>query len=294
MITTVIQPVSAPAQAPPMLLPHAPVPCATAALMPPPPPVVAVAATTGPVASTSTVNDVSAATPRPDRVKMRSSSFSAKLMQQPNFDTAVCKSTESTPTRPKLSSKTALAPGSSNTNNSEPRNSDKKAVRFSTVAVTTSNTDTELPVSNRPLPVYSFLSGNQPERSVGTAPKVRHLGASRRNSVVNGPSLISAVNSAQRVKTTEASYLIHHPAAPASLVHHKENEFNVAATITTATRGHKRESVCPDLMGAKRLRSLPTVDSSCANVVSGVAPSVPEPWNSSTVTAGAGKKSTWR
>jgi hypothetical protein len=326
MITTVIQPAVLPVPPPPAT---SSVIQTTTALMPPPPPVAASGLSPTPKTEVSS----SSATPRPDRVKMRSSSFSAKLMQQPNYDAAIAagssssKSNETTPTRAKLSVKqattavaTTVGTISSAISNvihtsvstttqqqgSEPKHSDKKAVRFSTLVTSASanaTTDAEPAAPNtgassaRPLPLYSFLSGNQPERAIGTAPKVRNLGASRRNSTVAGPSLASAVSAAQRIKTTEASYLIHHPAAAAALLHHKENETNNASaaalppsTVATSTRGHKRESVCPELMGAKRLRSV-TTDTAGANAAS-FGP--PEPWNSSTLAAGAGKKSTWR
>lgn len=301
-LTTVIQSVAPPVPTPVPVaaptvaaLPAPPAPQQQVAVMPPAPP--AAASTGPPPVIAPVVADASAATPRPDRIKMRSSSFSAKLMQ-PNFDVAATnKPAETTPTRAKLTKQASVAPSSSSSSTSastEPvaKTSDKKAVRFSTLATSVSAAVSATPSgesdatgSHRPLPMYSFLSGNQPERAVGTAPKVRNLGASRRNSTLNGPSLASAgLTTAQRIKAAESSYLIHHPA----IALQKENESNT--TVTVPTRGHKRESVCPDLMGAKRLRSVTAAEASAVSA----AGAVPE-WNSSTFTAATnGKKSSWR
>lgn len=118
----------------------------------------------------------------------------------------------------------------------------EKSVRFQAA----NNVIVEEPANNnKPLPVYSFLSSNQPaERIPGTAPKVRMLSSSaaRRCSTAATPSTSGAV------RLTKGDFSI------AATVTSKENEVNAPALSAAPIRASKRDSTLDFSTATKRIK----------------------------------------
>jgi hypothetical protein len=104
--------------------------------------------------------------------------------------------------------------------------------------------------NNKPLPVYSFLSSNQPaERIPGTAPKVRMLSSSAARRVSTAAT--SAITTSGAIRLTKADFCV------AATITSKENEVNTSSTSALSAapvRMNKRDSTLDYSAASKRVK----------------------------------------